>query len=321
MVHLVDTLNADRVLDSDDWMKAVQLVGGFDPTTRGSGTATALLAAKLASSLPSDPGRALVLGANALGSDTDTICTMAGALLGAANPTHPIPTPVLDGDFISRTAAWLDSVSRGNATGRFRYPDLLDWSLPRSALDYVGTIDDQPALAGLGVLTYTDGTYAGPRGTEVWELAELDFGQTVLVRRRSELERLPSNLAPRRRGLSSPGVAPGNDQAATLPLFDADPERAGGTHRDKPGARADRAAQRSSSQRRNEHTGREFRLGQELPDPLALDVAIDLVVGSGCPADLVGEVLLALAQQEGGIQEAVAFASTVAKAYKELPHR
>lgn len=65
-----------------------------DPANRGNATATVITAMTLAAAAPSDPGGASQLAASTVGTDTDTIATMAGALMGAAD-TAPDPEPVL----------------------------------------------------------------------------------------------------------------------------------------------------------------------------------------------------------------------------------
>jgi ADP-ribosylglycohydrolase len=69
---------------SNLYADAIDAIGAMDPSTRGSGTKTAILAAFAASLADvSDPKPALLTLINALGSDTDSIATMAGAIIGA----------------------------------------------------------------------------------------------------------------------------------------------------------------------------------------------------------------------------------------------
>ena len=67
----------------------VKEIGGMLVQYRGSGTKTAILAAALAWMFRDNPHEAIVVGANLLGSDTDTIATMAGAILGAITDEDP----------------------------------------------------------------------------------------------------------------------------------------------------------------------------------------------------------------------------------------
>lgn len=299
--ELRQQIEAVGVLDGsneESWAELVDQVGGFDPRTRGSATATVLLATKLAFDGSQDPARALRTAANTLGSDTDTIASMAGALLGAANPSE-LPSPVLDAAFIAQTASWLESVSRGSAKGSFLYPDLLEWSVPRSAVDLVGLVDDRFALAGLGILNPLDAGQPGRGSTPVvWQWTELSFGQTALIRRRSEPIKLSREVWPRRR--NGPESRLGERLSDSPTLFDdASPKL------------ANSAAQWPSISPISDTANH----GQR--EPLSLEIAIDLVVGSGFPKDLVGECLIALALQDNGLEKAVAFSGAVAHALRE----
>ena len=60
-------------------------LGAFDRRTLGAGTVTAAGALFLASRYASRPSRGIVAGAFCHGSDTDTLASMAGGLLGAVN--------------------------------------------------------------------------------------------------------------------------------------------------------------------------------------------------------------------------------------------
>jgi ADP-ribosylglycohydrolase len=63
---------------------AVERLDARKPESRGSGTKTSVLATFLAArSDLSQPFETIALAANSLGSDTDTIGTMAGAIIGA----------------------------------------------------------------------------------------------------------------------------------------------------------------------------------------------------------------------------------------------
>ena len=50
---------------------------------------------------------------------------------------------------------------------------------------------------------------------------------------------------------------------------------------------------------------------------LSIEVAIDLVIGSSFPADVIGECLLELASQPSGLEKSVAFISGVVKAFRD----
>ncbi|MET7714830.1 ADP-ribosylglycohydrolase family protein [Streptomyces sp. NPDC005407] len=172
----------------------VERLGGFNDETRGSGTVTTLLAAMLAHAYADEPEAALILAANTLGSDTDTIATMAGALLGAVTAGPP-PGAVQDTQVIDSESRRMWDISQGRDAATFAYPDLLRWSPPKATLDLVGLTKNGPALAGLGALTPSGTATVGNQATTyVW--GTLPFGQNVLIRARADLRPLDEHLLP-----------------------------------------------------------------------------------------------------------------------------
>jgi hypothetical protein len=138
----------DDVAARDAYRTVVDALALTDPANRGSGTATVCLALALAAAFdqrPSrDPHRCAVIAVNALGTDTDTIASMAAALLGAATAApFPETSTVLDVDYLCHQADRLSAIAHGGAgDDGFRYPDLLSWTPPKTQLDAVGTIKD-----------------------------------------------------------------------------------------------------------------------------------------------------------------------------------
>ena len=81
---------------SDGYIAIVDRLGLRDPARRGDGTLTAVAAMGLVW-CEAQPEQALSVAANAIGTDTDTIATMAGAILGVLAEEEP-PVEVLDAD-------------------------------------------------------------------------------------------------------------------------------------------------------------------------------------------------------------------------------
>ena len=169
----------------------MESIGCLDLASKGSGTKTALIAAALAWGYRDRPTTdALLVAANLLGSDTDTIATMAGAILGAVARSVP-PEPILDRDYIEKEAGRLYAISVGNESLSFCYPDLMRWSPPKNQASAVGKLDNRIAVAGLGTATASGETFPG-QGQErsVWQWLRLDLGQTVIAKRRADLSEL-----------------------------------------------------------------------------------------------------------------------------------
>jgi len=204
------------------YSRLVNALGLRDPAKRGSALTTVIAAMALAAATPADPVGASRLAANCVGTDTDTIATMAAALIGASDDA-PDPLPVLDAPYLTAEAARLAAIASGQATTPFSYPDLLHWVPPRAQLDAVGIAGSRPAIAGLGWLELEEGTDPKRSRDAVWEWAHSDFGASFLVKRRPELRQLPNAQWPTRREITidpSARHADPDNKAAQLPLYD-----------------------------------------------------------------------------------------------------
>ena len=178
----------DRQLAQQGYEELVQVLRLDDPDVRGSGVLTSVAALLLASAFPDHPIRAAQIAASRLHTDTDTIGTMAAAIVGAAEPKDLV-SPVLDQEYLTEEAERLHSLSQGLPTKAFPYPDLLLWQPPKSALDATGFHNDAFTLAGLSALEISGDPIVNRDGVWVW--ARTAFGQSVLVKHRHILRDLP----------------------------------------------------------------------------------------------------------------------------------
>lgn len=185
--------------DRDDAIRAynelVRLLRLDDETVRGSGTLTSAAALLLAAAFPDHPAQSAQIAASRLHTDTDTIGTMAAAIVGAVSPRELL-SPVLDEDYLREEAERLYTIARGRPVDTFPYPDLLRWLPPKSAVDATGIDDGELALAGLSHLTVTGEPTVNKDGVWVW--ARTWFGQSMLVKLRRELRALPPGNRPLR---------------------------------------------------------------------------------------------------------------------------
>jgi len=168
-----------------------------EPERRGSATGTALAALAVAWSLGDRPTAAVLLTCRAIDTDTDTIATMVGALVGAAAP-HP---PATSAEGVTQDDAALVTSDVGYQTSQarrctalalgteshhsFLYPDLLAWAPPKTQLDAVGLDGDRRVLLGLGFAEAVAAADIDQRG-QLWQWHLLDFGQHVLLKMRPE---------------------------------------------------------------------------------------------------------------------------------------
>src|SRR5262249_38824997 len=115
----------------DLYVDAVAALAASSPAARGSGTKTALLAAYASHLCCKEPLKAVKTIANTLGTDTDTIGTMAGALSGSFCDAEP-PESVMDSDYLLSEADRLYDISQKRPREAFAYPDLLYWKAPKA---------------------------------------------------------------------------------------------------------------------------------------------------------------------------------------------
>jgi len=293
---------AIKLLTGDSRESYRAIVGGLkglSDAERGSGLKTVLFstaAAWLFKDCSIDEGLFEVV--NLLNSDTDSIATMAGALLGARRGQDVPHHPIQDREYIAAAATRTASIGLGLSVDDLSYPDLLYWQAPKSALDCVGKVKDRVALAGIGALEPLGQCYSGKGRGSVWQWHRLDFGQTVLCKRRETLKSVPQemrpvHMLPQRAEASSlapqappPASAkPGSSTAQTRDLFDTMPT-----------------------------APIETELNHQ--DRKSLDELTDLAIRSGFDQRLIGEHLLMLSEGEQAVENAMAYSVIIAKAWR-----
>lgn len=157
-----------------------------DPARRGSGMLTAVAATALGWCEP-EAGSAMRIAANALGTDTDTIATMSGAILGPTSEMEP-PVEVLDAELVRREADRMADIAAGRNPSNHQYPDLMHWLAPKTRSDALAR-DKHGALMvrGLGRATQLSDEPELASHDFRWRWIRLDFGQTLLIKSREDL--------------------------------------------------------------------------------------------------------------------------------------
>jgi ADP-ribosylglycohydrolase len=221
-----------RLREGDDgtriYAELVRSLGGLREQTRGAGTITAVLSLWLAWAFSSDPIGGLRVSAGLINSDTDTISTMAGALLGVVAADDP-PGELLDRELIVSETRRLEALAEERPAPSFPHPDPLHWQPPPSLADALGLIDDRPAVAGLGPVRLLGEPILGDgKREDLWQWVITAYGQSLLIKRRPELRELPPGARPRSRPSALPingNTTPPPDQALEPPRLPADPEQ------------------------------------------------------------------------------------------------
>lgn len=144
----------------------------------GAGLNTAIAASYLAWAHP-DVEVAVRQACNVLGSDTDTIGTMTGALAGALSDGPPVWI-LQDREYISQEARRMYLVASGQKNASFTYPDIAVWRAPQSQSDALGSVGDRIAVRGLGLARAIGEPIVS--ASSAWQWVRLDFGQTILCK-------------------------------------------------------------------------------------------------------------------------------------------
>jgi ADP-ribosylglycohydrolase len=262
----------------------VLAIDGLNPACRGSGVKTSLLAAGLAFLSSGSAEEAVCVSANALGSDTDTIGTMVGALVGATVQSGPTGD-LADQGYIAKEAERLFKISQGKGDRSFAYPDLLKWHPPTRRLDVVQMSPYGLVFSALGKIV-PDGPEYLQKGQypKAWKWYRLSFDQRVLIKHREPVKQ---------------------DRSLPRPTT--------GHYREV------KSEQRSSLQMQLplESDSSTARLERQR----TLDEAFDEVLKSGFAAEVIGRQLLSFVDSDDSVDRAVAFAAMVSKARQERQKR
>jgi ADP-ribosylglycohydrolase len=266
----------------------VEALDAFTPEHRGSGTKSVLLGVALAWTHQTDPVSAIREAALCIGSDTDSIATLAGALLGAGCEDRP-PGPISDESYIVREAIRLSEIAAGRRVSSFRYPNLLKWVAP-SPTAVVGKVNGSIGVAGLGLAVGTGGVIeAHGKSAGRWQWVGLEFGQQILARVSDPLPKLKPSQLPDIQTKTDVPPPPAMKQA-DLDLFAPYSTR--------------RTLERVST-------------SSPLATPrrgLTMEEATQRIVESQFDPRLIGELLLYFADGDTAIENTIAFAAIVAKA-------
>ncbi|MEZ2583098.1 MULTISPECIES: ADP-ribosylglycohydrolase family protein [Enterobacteriaceae] len=187
LVNLLDIVEKWKLGDNPSYSSLVKALDLKDKKTRGSGTLTAV-AALAASYLQSANLSSLMLEiVNELGTDTDSIATMVGALRGYIEGKQP-PQELQDQAYLIYDAERLYNLSQGNKCDNFVFPDTAEWNPPTSSLDFVGVQDGKIVFPPFGEINPISEEFRS-NSTDTyqyfyqWMISE--FNQSFLVKRRN----------------------------------------------------------------------------------------------------------------------------------------
>lgn len=275
----------------DKYADILEQTGCLTDKYRGSGFKTALAALALSIIFSGKKIEdALATSANEIRSDTDTIATMAGALLGAIEKNAP-SWPIQDRDYLESEALRLAAIGLGENQVGFSYPDVSNWEAPSNQSDTVVIYENDLAIVGLGKLKSLGQEYR--TGGFVWQWFELPFGQSILAKRRDEISRVASkNQMPGKR-LEKTTKLSKQPISSTQEKFMFEP--------------SDQHERRNAPPiiDRNNEPIRHFP---------GIDKATDLIISSGFDDGLVGRLINQCIEDTGSIEFAASLTAIIAKA-------
>lgn len=264
------------------YVKLVQDTGGMGQH-RGSGSKTSLYAAFLAWKFNKNPKKAMDVSINLLGSDTDTIATMAGAILGAFVDSAP-PGEICDKAYIENEMSRLCSISQGVLTESFNYPDLLKWNATSIHSNYVGILNGKLAISGFGNVEPCGEPYCQKTNNPAcWQWLKLPFGQIILAKINSKMVKIPLTNVP-----VKPTYKPQNKNT-------------------KP---------RSQGNLFTKQDKKDLQKQPVSSSPLTLNEVTSQVIKSNFDPTIIGKLLIEISKREDGIEQTIAFSSIIAKAIK-----
>lgn len=188
-IHRAESLGYKITL-TDKYHEICEGLGLRNKQQRGSGILTPVAAVALAQISPNSY-EGVRTAANALLTDTDSIGTMTGALLGARDASDEPPQEVLDSEYLRRQADRLMAISQGHPVDTHSYPDILTWTAPQTQADSLVVDNGHLIVEGLGRVTRLEiEPFWAQRKRFAWQWVRTDFGQTLLIKHRPELRSL-----------------------------------------------------------------------------------------------------------------------------------
>lgn len=290
-------LSNTDLLSDDSYRHIANKLGCFDNKNRGSAPKTALLAAYVSYIFRDNLHNGLITIVNSLGTDTDTIATMSGAIMGVLARKDP-PEEIMDQAYLNEEAERLYNISQGVKVSSYSYPDLLYWQPPSSQIKALGRVDNKWILQGFGEVVPMGSEYIkSEKNPVIWQWFKLQFGQTVLLKRSDKVDTISEKLLPVKQQEKEPTVS---KEVNTI--------QSRQTERRLRGEEASQTVKQAGLWDDDKYTD------NLKTEEITIEKAADLVVKSRFRTNVIGSLLLKLAAQENGEEKSMLFAKLIAKA-------
>ena len=222
---------------------------------------------------------------------------MAGAILGAARP-EDLHWPLQDRKYIERESGRLAAIAAGRQVDSFAYPDVMNWQPPVNQSDAVGEFQGRLVIAGLGWGEPVGETWTS--GDSEWQWLRLNFGQTVLAKRRKPPRKISTKELP---GASPQSAREVPWTLSGSPRNDPSHPRLSFEGKQKSSVEDDRRLSKGAPA-----VGGDGGIARDL------DTLTDWVIRSDFEPQVVGRALLESISGRFPIESATSFAAIIAKA-------
>ncbi|HCT1400439.1 hypothetical protein F9877_06715 [Morganella morganii] len=183
--YLIDAISSlNKIAEpSENYKFAIIALECNKEERRGTATNTAIASSLLCYLFKdSSPYEAITSCVNFLGTDTDSIASMAGAILGCYSDRPK--WDIQDSNYIIKEAIRLSNISDGQTQESFVYPDINKWQSPQTQSDtLVKNNEGNYYITGLGIVN-SIGSNIWKTKTHAWQWMRLGFGQTILIKSR-----------------------------------------------------------------------------------------------------------------------------------------
>lgn len=297
--YLSKSLNASKEYGdlSEKYKAVINALECNKDSRRGTATNTAIASALLCHFYRNkNPYEAIISCVNLLGTDTDSIGSMAGAILGCYNA---LPEwDIQDSYYIISEATRLNDIAEGFPTTNFNYPNISKWQSPQTQSDtLVKNKDGRYHIIGLGqVIPLKSGSWKNK--SYEWQWMQLEYGQTVLVKSKIGDIKLAEQAQ-----LRENDIPPKNDRI----LEQIDKPRESQQH-----GEMKKVSQSITNSYKYEQSNFDYEHTES--DNLDLDDITTNLIKNGFSEREVGHYLIKLADKKG-LDACVAFAAIIGKAF------
>ena len=214
---------------------------------------------------------------------------MAGAIIGACTSSPPPPQKVLDYEYLVKEAQRLYEISCDKIVQQFIYPDFLQWNPPKTQIDYTGYVNKNFAIYGLGFLEPQGEPIPHKIGTKIiyWQFFKTTFGQTLLLKYRPNPQTLLLKFMPPK----EPFVSSSSESEKRIIMKKVYKELKSGIEQMDL-----------------------YPLSNTPNKKINIDDLTDILIKNGFKEEDIGRQILSYAEEDDGIEKAIAFVSIIIKA-------